>query len=196
MFVVTYPRMKRVWLIVLPLSMFFSARSLSSYLIDFLPVAFLAAFTVVGVQGERPPVALDRPANRWRSSLPAAVCVVPALAAVVVAVLAFTNPPLELTVRHVDTAADGTKLTAITLSVRNLTDVPEVPHVLVTMGSHPAGFWLPRDGRMESIPPHAEMTVTLYSPVVTYTASSGVQWLVAAYTANPRSLSTSALQVG
>jgi uncharacterized membrane protein len=195
-FVVNYPRLKRVWLVLVPLSMFFSARSLSSYLVDFLPIALLGAFTVAGVRGERRPVTLDGPAKRWRPSLPVAVCVAPALAAAAAAILAFTNPPLELEVRHIDTAAGGTELTAITLSVRNLTGVPEVPHVLVTMGSHPAGFWLPHDGRMEPIPPHAEMTVTLYPPFVTYTASSGVQWLVAAYTANPRSLSTSELQTG
>jgi hypothetical protein len=83
------------------------------------------------------------------------------------------------------------------VSVRNLTGAPQVPHVLVTMGStYSAGFWLPHHGPMVPIPAHGQTTVTLYPPAVTTTALLGTEWLVAAYTSDPKALSTSALQVG
>lgn len=112
------------------------------------------------------------------------------------AVLAFAGPPLQLTVLRVDESAGGRTLTAITLSVRNLTDAPEMPHITVTMGTHLNGYWLPLDGTMDPIPPHAVATMTVYSPIVTTPAAPGVQWLVSAYTSSPRALSTSALLVG
>ena len=186
-FVTTYPLLKRAWLVALPLGMFFSPRSLSSYLVDFLPVALLAAVSV-GSAGEarrRVPVGRGR---RW-TAMPVAVCAVPALGAVVAGVLAFSGPPLAITVRHVETGMDGATMTALTVSVRNLTDSPEVPHVMVTMGSsYSAGFWLPRRGPMAPIPPHGQTTVTLYPPVVTAAAPLGAEWLVAAYTKSPEAL--------
>jgi uncharacterized membrane protein len=194
-FATTYPFLKRVWLVAVPLAMFFSPRSLSSYLVDFLPVALLAAVSVVGVERAPRPVVEKRRGHR--NLLPLALCSVPALGAVVAGVLAFSGAPLGLTVRRVDTGGGGTTMTAITLSVRNLTASPQVPHVMVTMGSsYSAGFWLPRHGRMEPIPAHGQATFTLYPPDLTFAAPLGSQWLVAAYTANPRALSTSALLVG
>ncbi|HXQ43820.1 MAG TPA: hypothetical protein VN816_04205 [Acidimicrobiales bacterium] len=196
LFVTTYPRLKRVWLVVVPLAMFVSPRSLSSYLVDFIPVALLAAVTVAGTKTPRHRDRTDAVATDRRPSLRVALCAVPALGAVAAAVLAFMGPPLALTVLRVDTSAGGRTLTAITLSVHNLTDSPEVPHVTVTMGTHLNGYWLPRDGRMNPVPPHGEATVTLYPPIVTASAGPGVQWLVSAYTASPRALTTSALLVG
>jgi hypothetical protein len=194
-FVTRYPLLKRVWLVALPVAMFFSPRSLSSYLVDFIPVALLAAVSVTD-RGRVPrPVAPPR-GKRW-TPMAAAACCLPALGAVVAGVLAFSGPPLALTVRHVETGDGGMTMTALTLSVENLTGSPEIPHVLVTMGStYSAGFWLPRQGRMEPIPPHGRTTLTLYPPALTTTASLGTEWLVAAYTADPKALSTSALQVG
>ncbi len=45
-FVVAYPVMKRIWLILLPLSFFVAPRSLSSYLLDLYPAALVAAVSV------------------------------------------------------------------------------------------------------------------------------------------------------
>jgi hypothetical protein len=195
LFLTTYPLLKRVWLVALPLGMFFSPRSLSSYLVDFLPVALLAAVSVLGAGPGRQPVTQKR-RERWKP-IPLAVCSLPALGAVIAGVFAFSGPPLALTVRHVTTGSGGTTMTALTVSVRNLTGAPEVPHVLVTMGStYSAGFWLPRHGRMEPIPPHGQATLTLYPPALTEAAPLGAEWLVAAYTKEPDALSTSALQVG
>ncbi len=196
LFVTTYPRLKRVWLVAVPLAMFVSPRSLGSYLIDFIPVALLAALTVSGETTSRRPVRAEMTAARWRPTAPVALCAVPALGAVAAAVLAFASPPLQLTVLGVDATAGGGTLTAITLSVRNRTDSPQVPHVTVTMGTHLSGYWLPRDGHMDPVPAHGESTVTVYAPIVTPPAAPGVQWLVSAYTSSPRALSTSALVVG
>ena len=195
-FVTNYARMKRVWLVVVPLSMFFSTRSLSSYLIDFIPAAVIAAFTVSGLESEDRWLLSGDGARRTRAWVPAGLCLLPVLGAALTAVLAFLNPPLAITVRHFDTSADGVKMTDVTVSLRNLTDATLVPHVLVVMGQHPAGYWLPRDGEMQQIPAHSQVTVTLYPPTVTYTAVSGMQWLVAAYTVNPTSMSASVLQEG
>ena len=119
-FATTYPFLKRVWLVAVPLAMFFSPRSLSSYLVDFLPVALLAAVSVVGVERAPRPVFEKRQGRR--NLLPLALCSLPAVGS---GGRRPSSPspalPLGLTVRRVDTGGGGTTMTAITLSVRNLT---------------------------------------------------------------------------
>ena len=51
--VIWYPEMKRLWMLLLPLTFFVAARSLLSYLIDFYPAAVVAA-RVGGAGGRRP----------------------------------------------------------------------------------------------------------------------------------------------
>ena len=45
-FVVWYPAMKRIWMLVLPVIFFVAPRSLSTYLLDLLPAALVAAVSV------------------------------------------------------------------------------------------------------------------------------------------------------
>jgi len=202
-FVAGYPRTKRVWLLLVPLAMFASARSLSSYLVDLVPAALVAALTVAGAGGRPPPgglgslvaslgAAVRTPWRRWA----AAGCALSAVGAVVAAVVAFTSVPLAVAVRSVHTGPAGSRFYAVTVTVDNHTGSPQVPHVLVDMGSHPSGFWLPRHGPLLAVPPHGRRTYTLSPPTVTYTALRGAGWVVQAYTADPRALSTSAVQVG
>ena len=47
-----YPQLKRIWPLLLTIPFFFSPRSLSSYLVDLIPVALVAALSVDGVPRE------------------------------------------------------------------------------------------------------------------------------------------------
>ena len=89
-FVVWYPQMKRIWMILLPLTLFVATRSLSSYLLDLYPAAIVAALSVA--PGVRP--AIVRTSKRLRMLLGLAA-LGPAMAAVVVSAVAFLSPPLS-----------------------------------------------------------------------------------------------------
>ncbi len=85
--VVWYPAMKRIWMLLLPLTFFVGPRSLLTYLIDLIPAAIVAAVSVAAVG--RPVHA--RAVGRLRMPF-ALAALVPAAAAVVVAVVAFSSP--------------------------------------------------------------------------------------------------------
>jgi len=196
-FVASYPRLARVWVLLVPLALFFSARSLSSYLVDLLPAALIAAVSVgtapdAGPEAPSPSPTPSARRRRWAG----VACGLCAAGAVAAGVAAFAGPPLAIAVTGVHTGQGGIRLDAITVEVRNRTGRPQVPHVLVDTASHPSGFWLPRHGPMAAVPPGGERTYTLYPPIVAYSALRGVRWVVQAYTSNPRALSTSAVQVG
>jgi uncharacterized membrane protein len=189
-FVAAYPVMKRVWLILLPLSFFFATRSLSSYLLDLYPAALVAAVSVA------PGVA---PAMRRRSRSARAIVVAAAgsaLAAVLVSALAFTSVPLQIAVRSAVASPNASTLDAVTVAVHNTTDQVVNPHFMVTIGSdHPNGFWLPADGRQVVLPPRATAVVTLYPSHRIGAPTHDAYWLVAGYTTSPEALSTSPVQL-
>lgn len=195
--VVWYPGMKRLWMLLLPLTFFVAARSLLSYLVDLYPAAIVAALSVAPAASARasnPPPAHARTTGRPRWPLGLAV-VVPAAAAVVVAVLAFTSPPLRLDVTSFSSSHAATSLDAVTVEVHNTTDQTVVPHFMVTVGSaHPSGFWHTRDRRPVVVGPHGSTEVTLHPPAYAAAPSHGSFWLVQAYTSEPEALSTSPLQ--
>jgi hypothetical protein len=189
--VVWYPAMKRVWMLVLPAVFFVATRSLATYLLDLYPAAIIAAFTVapaVPPSGERSPSRLSR--FHWLA------VAAPATAAVVVAVLAFASPPLRVDVRSVASSDQATSLDAVTVEVRNTTDMTVTPHFMVNVGSvHPDGFWLTADHRPVVLGPGASTTVTLYPSHYETAPTHGTYWLVEAYTSSPEALSTSPLQL-
>jgi uncharacterized membrane protein len=186
-----YPGMKRIWLLVLPLVFFVAPRSLLSYLLDLLPAAIVAAVTVATA----PRPALVPAGGRWKVPLGLAA-LVPAAAAVVVAVLAFSSPPLRLDVRSFASSHAATSLDAVTVDVHNATDQSVVPHFMVTIGSaHPDGFWHTASHHRVVLGPHASAVVTLYPPAYAGAPSHGSFWLVAAYTSSPEALSTTPLQL-
>ncbi|HEX4219935.1 MAG TPA: hypothetical protein VHZ02_16275 [Acidimicrobiales bacterium] len=188
--VIWFPAMKRVWLFLLPVVYFVAARSLTSYLVDFFPAAVVAAFTVAAV---RAPARTSITA-RVRLSLVATLTAI-AVAAVVVASLAFVSPPLRLAVRAVKASNQATVLDAVTVTVDNQTSDTVIPHFMVIIGSgHPAGYWYRSGHRPVVLPPHGEATVTLYPPLGTAAPNHGDHWLVAAYTSSPEALSTSPLE--
>jgi len=191
-FVVWYPQLKRIWLLLLPIPLFFSPRSLSSYLIDLFPAAVMAALSVRSVSRSDPAL----PFRRARlKTLPALTVGIPALGVVIASVLAFVAPPVQLTVRSVALSHGGRVVDAVTVSVHNRTGSAVTPHFMVNTGANPHGFWAPSKHRRVVLGPRGSDTVTLYPPVQTVAPQKGARWLVEAYTGDPSSLSTSALQL-
>ena len=187
--VIWYPAMKRIWMLLLPLAFFVATRSLSTYLADLYPAAIVAVVSVAPA----PRALFARTTGRLR--LPAGLAaLVPACAAVGVCVLAFWSPPLQLSVRSVDTSDAATSLDAVTVAVHNTTGRTVTPHFMVTVGSgHPNGFWSPAGGGPVVLGPHGSETVTLQPNSPPSTPSHGSEWLVEAYTTSPDALSTTPL---
>ncbi len=129
---------------------------------------------------------------RWPLGLAA---IVPAAAALVVAVLAFGSPPLQLDVARFHSSYADTLLDSVTVAVHNDTDKTVVPHFMVNIGSsHPSGFWHTVDGHPVVLGPHASTVVKLRPPTFTGAPTHGSYWLVQAYTSSPAALSNSPLQ--
>jgi hypothetical protein len=211
-FVVWYRSLKRAWPLLLPVVFFFSARSLSSYLVDLFPVAVLGLLTVAPAPprparsaGTAPswapsppstaPLAPARLAPVWRSvrARPWLAVAVPVAGVVVASALALSSAPLQLVVRSVGTTAHDRLFDAVTVTVDNRTGATVTPHFLVNTGDNPDGFWHRAGGGAVEVGPHTSDTVTLYPPAVDTAPQPGARWLVEAYTTDPRALSTSSL---
>jgi uncharacterized membrane protein len=192
-FVVWYPAMKVVWLLVLPLVLLVPGRSFSSYLIDFVPAAVVAAVSVVRVP--RAARAHERPA--WRRWVAASAVGAPALASAAVCVVAFTSAPLDVSVVAVRTSQATLRLDALRVTVHNMTGGQLIPHFLVDLGdAHPTGFWsVVTPGGPFVLAAGATTTITLRPNEFTWSPDHGAHWLVEAYTTSPNALSTSPLQV-
>jgi uncharacterized membrane protein len=198
-FVVWYPTMKVVWLLVLPLVLLVPGRSFSGYLIDLFPAALVAAVTVwpvKSVEGAAEVARLDTgaPARRW--AVRAAVGV-PAIASAAVCALAFTSAPLDLSVVGVRTSNATMRLDAVTVTVHNSSGQRVAPLFMVVLdSSHPSGFWTPEHRKSPLVlGAGATATVTLEPPDYTWSPLHGAHWLVEAYTTPPDALSTSAPQM-
>jgi len=187
-FIAWYPSLKRIFLLLLPMAFFFSPRSFTGYLIDFFPVALVALITV---EGAAKPVG-HLTWGRFRVGHLAVGAL--ALATSVTAVLSLTLPaPLGLKVDRAAIGSGQQHLESVTLTVTNRTGSPESPHFLVDLGApHPSGFWMPSSPRPVVIGPHRSVTVTLFPPPgsLAYFPPWASNWVVDAYTATPRALST------
>jgi hypothetical protein len=217
-FVVWYPAMKRIWMLLLPMTFFVAPRSLSTYLLDLLPAALVAAVSVAPAPAPAPapakapakapahvpareagPAAREAgPAARSQRPLRPAVVAVLAVtvASVVVAVVAFFSAPLGIDVQSVTTSAGAAAVESVTVVVHNRTGRPVVPHFMVDIAdTHPAGFWYPAHHRSVVIGPHDSSQVTLYPTSYIGSPEHGSHWLVEAFTSTPGALSTSVPQV-
>jgi hypothetical protein len=188
-----YPQLKRIWPLLLTFPFFFSPRSLSSYLVDLVPIALVAALSVDGVPQGAPK---DRTASRdvlARPSVP--VVAVSCLGVVIASFMAFIGPPLQLSVRSISTSHAGKELDAVTVLVVNQTPDRLVPHFLVNTATSQnyEGYWTPSERGLATLGPHASKTITLYPPARTAAPRHGARWLVEAYTVDPSWLSTSPL---
>jgi uncharacterized membrane protein len=179
-FVLWYPVLKRAWLLLVPIVFFFSPRSLSSYLVDLVPVAIMAALSVHGaVTGEH---------RVTRRSL--AIFAVPVVAVIACSALALSTQTLRI---GVDAAQLAAVDQSVTVTVTNLTDAVQRPHFMVNPGEGTAGYWVTSDGAPVVLAPHAHATLTLHPPAAVTAPKRGARWLVAAYTTSPAVLSTSSL---
>jgi hypothetical protein len=201
-FVIWYPAMKFVWLLVLPIVLLLPARSFSGYLIDLFPAALVAVMTVSraqgaqGAKGAKAMARLDSGTGARRWAVRAAVGV-PAVASAAVCALAFTSAPLDLTVVGVRTSHATLKFDAVTVTVHNSSGQRVTPRFMVVLdSSHPSGFWTPahRKGPV-TLAAGATTTVTLVPPEYTWSPLHGAHWLVEAYTTPPDALSTSPPQM-
>ncbi len=185
-FVTWYPGLKRIWLLLLPVAFFFSPRSFTGYLVDFFPVALVAVITVEGATRS------DRHPTGGRFQIGHLSFGALALATSVTAALSFaTSAPLALSVDHSSIGSGQQHLKAVTVTVTNRTGSPEAPHFMVDVGGpHPTGFWRTASNRPVTIGPHRSVTVTLFPPSPTYFPPTASDWVVDAYTASPRWLST------
>ncbi|MGO9198896.1 MAG: hypothetical protein ACLQK4_17440 [Acidimicrobiales bacterium] len=188
-----YPYLKRVWLLLVPIPLFFAPRSLASYLMDLFPAALIAALSVRSAS-RQPDLAGETTRRRLLSWSSIAV-IVPAIGVVLTSVLAFAGPPLQLTLRSIATSPLERSLYSVTVTVKNRTGNRLTPHFMVNTGNTLAGFWTTETHRPVVLGPHATETVTLYPPGPTGAPQDGDRWLVEAYTGGPTWLSTSAQEV-
>ncbi|MGO9854202.1 MAG: hypothetical protein ACLPYY_04045 [Acidimicrobiales bacterium] len=192
-FVAWYPRLKRIWPLLLTIPFFFSPRSLSSYLVDLVPIALVAALSVDDVPQS---ASEGRTASQALRARPSVLVVgVSCLGVVIASFMAFIGPPLQLSVRSIITSHAGTELDAVTVSVVNRTSHRLVPQFLVNTATSQnyEGFWTPSERNQAALGPHDSETLTLYPPARTAAPRRGARWLVEAYTVDPSWLSTSPL---
>jgi uncharacterized membrane protein len=186
-FVAWFGALKRIWLLLLPVTFFFSPRSFTGYLIDFFPAAIVALLTV---DPARAPVT-DWRWGRFRPSLVALGAL--AAATGVLAGVSLTSAPLTLTYRSADIGPSQQHMFAVTVTATNNTNATLTPHFMVDVGAaHPTGFWTAAHDRPVVIGPHRSVTVTLFPPAgtATYLPPWAADYVVDAYTASPRALST------
>lgn len=201
-FAAWYRSLKRVWVLLVPLVLFLSPRSLPIYLLELIPVAVIAAVTVEGA-----PALLVREDDSLRTTLAARVrvagdvalrhagkLVAPlAIGAMVVAGLALTSHPLRLQVDSVKATPGARFIVAVVVTVHNETGQTVRPYLNVDNGGSVEAFWT-ADGRTSfSVPPHGSVTVKLRPELPTPVPATKAHWLVNAYTAQPDALTTSAI---
>ena len=183
-FFVWYPVFKRIWLLVLPIVLFVPSRSLSSYLVDFVPAALIAVITTQQV--------VHRPGVTPRRPLQVAAVFTPVFVAVVFITLAFSSPVLTVKVDRYSATAHGQFIGPLILTLTNTSSATVSPHVMVVVGSsHPDGFWTTPQTNNFMIKPHATVTTTFLPPKFTWAPKQYENWLVEVMTSSPAALSTS-----
>lgn len=170
-----YTTLKSTWLFVLPIVLFLPSRSLSSYLVDFVPAALVMALTtrhaVVRARGSQ---------RRWYVVGPAAL-------SIAFAVSAFVGSPLGIRLNNVHVTRVGLRFTTMSLTLTNHTSTPLSPHVLVIVGSsHPAGFWsfVGAPGGV-TLGAHQARTFEVRAPQLMYTPARHENWLIEVTSSSP-----------
>jgi uncharacterized membrane protein len=181
-FVTWYPVLKRSWMFAVPLVLYVPSRSLSTYLIDFIPAAFVLALTT------------QRVPAKWASQrLPRIrllAIAIPALFSVAAAVWSFSSPTLTITPIAYGSSHFNQYINPMIVSIKNNTDQTVTPHVMVEVGSsHPVGFWHQAKNAPITLAPHQTRIVTLFPPLYMGAPQYQETWLVEALTSSPNSLS-------
>ncbi len=200
-FIVMYPASK-AWAVVCPAAiLFFSGRSFGSYLVNLLPAAAVAAFTVqrgfatrrgvsVGGPGlEGHPAAGALSAVPWRYGRWA---VGGGIVAVVVAltIVLTSRPPLSVNISSVRTTGQLATVAVVGVNVTNGTDMPQRPAFSVESGGVLTAFWVARGGPAV-LPAHGHAHYTLLSPNFASQPPVTGGFQVVAFTSNPGTVSRS-----
>ncbi len=180
-----YPLLKRSWMFAIPLILFLPSRSLSSYLVDFVPAAFVMALSTHRVPEEwtaHRAVAF----RKWFVGAPVVL-------SVVAVIVAFSSPPIALRIDHYGSSPDNQYMSDMTLTLTNHTGATIHPHVMVVIGSaHPVGFWTLSNGADHlTLAAHARVTVTLEPPRYMGAPKYHESWLVEVLSKSPAALTTS-----
>jgi hypothetical protein len=174
--------MKRAWLFALPLILFVPSRSLSTYLVDFIPAAFVIVLTTTRVPDP----------NRLRPWLRRSIVAVPAAFAVLAATFAFLSPPLGVKLDAYGSIDDNQYFGDMTVTMHNNTDHSITPHLMVVVGTeHSDGFWRPdtNSGTL-TLAAHATVKTTFTPPANCWAPDREENWLVEVLTASPSALMT------
>lgn len=183
-FFIWYPTLKRIWLFALPIVLFVPSRSLSSYLADFIPAAFVAMITTARV--------IEHPGSRIRRELRVATVITPIVVAALFVVFAFSSPAISIKVKHYGPLNNDQFIGPLTITLTNNTSMTVHPHVMVVVGSgHPVGFWTTRSPDNLAIQPHATITTIFVPPKYMLSPKKHENWLVEVMTSAPAALSTS-----
>lgn len=137
-FIGYYPNLKRNWIALIPLVFFWTERSLFEYLVDLLPVLFVAAASVTAI-----------PEHSLRIDAKVRKAVVGGLAVVAVGLLCatFIGPqPLAIAVTGVQTTGQLGLIDEIHLNVQNRRTQPLSPHFTVMVGTGQVTTFWPADG--------------------------------------------------
>ncbi len=210
-FALWYSSLKRAIVVLLPFAFVLASRSLSVYLVNFVPVAVVAGISVsrpggqavpedaVPVPGPARPVAAtdpefapavtpELPPKLWRMGLAALVLLFAAIIAS--STLAFSVQPVRVTVDRVQPVKNLLYVRSITVTVHNDTGSAVEPHLTVDTGFGTAGFWrVANHRRPVVIPPHGSVTLRLLPLIGTPLPAVGGALLVEAYTPHPDALS-------
>lgn len=209
-FVATYPSLKG-WAVFLPsIVLFFSARSLGSYLVTIFPAALVGACSIDRVQRARAHQELaSAPVNEragiggsgamhngaggsrrtaWlahlhRYKVRYVVGAGVAASSVAIALAVATPPPLAMEITSVRTTGQLATVVQVDVSVTNTTDRPMTPAFTIESGGGITAFWIRATGPGR-LPPYGRARYTLLAPnfVAQPEISSGFQ--VVAFTHN------------
>jgi hypothetical protein len=193
-YVVTYPAMKPLTVVLPALVLFFSARSFGSYFVTLLPAAIVAACTIhpvptssEGAAGtKRNDPRVGAPMFRYRKWVVAGG--VAASMAVFMAVLLYA-PPLSIDITSVRTSGQLATVVELGLSVTNNAGSDVSPHFTIESGGTLTSFWVTRGPR--KLAPGENANYVLLAPnfYAQPPISGGFQ--VVAFTSHPDSVSRS-----
>lgn len=197
-FVATYPSLKG-WAVFLPsMILFFSARSLGSYLVTLFPAALVAACSVDAARlGGRVEVASPQPgengssfqhspAHPWlahmRRHRVGLVLGAGTVASSLAIALALLSPaPLAIEITSVRTTGQLATVVQVDVSVTNTTDQEQSPAFTVATGGAVTAFWIRSSGPAH-LPPHGTARYTLLAPNFYAQPSIGSGFQVVAFT--------------
>lgn len=183
-YVLWYPVMKRAWLFVLPVVLYIPSRSLSTYLVDFIPAAIVMALTTHRV----PPEWADPFLAKWRRFIVAT----PLVLGVAAIVYAFSFPVITVKAEIYHSSHYNQYIDPMYMSFENNTSSTLHPHVMLVVGSgHPVGFWTPEGGGPLVLAPHQTTQVWMMPPHYMGPPTYQQSWLIEVLTRGPNAMSVS-----